>query len=499
METLNSSNVGDKTRQSLKWSLILQFAQKVVMFVSAIVLARILTPQDFGLVTMSITIDFVIQMASSMGVNSAVVHFQDNFKERLNASYWLIISSTVLFVGIQFIFAPVAASFYKAPLLADIIRVSAVALLINCSVSTHRSILIKNMDFKKLSILDATVNLGRTILSIILALMGFGVWSFIYPKIVGAIVNAISLWNMTRWVPSLNPCFKYWKDMFSYGKDVLLSNILDYCLNNSGYVLIGNYMGSVALGVYSFAQDKSMMVVNNIAFPVNMVTFPAFSKLQNEPEKLKSAFLNSLKLISIISFPYAIGQMVAGGEYISVIFGAKWHSSVLLFQIILCYAMLKSVTQTIGPILLGIGKSDVLVKLTLTYTPIYVASLFIGYKLANLTGVAIASSIVGVIGTFIFMSVLLKIQKWKFADVFENLAPAFNSSILMGLCILTVKNVLFALGQSQLLVLCAEVFTGIVSYVMAMKLFYPTDYDYVLENIVKFIGRKKKVEERLTA
>lgn len=492
METLNSKNIGDRTRQSLKWSLILQFVQKVVMFISTIVLARLLTPQDFGIVTMSFTIDFVIQMASSMGVNLAVVHFQDNFKERLNASFWMTMIFTLIFTGLQFGLAPFAASFYKAPILADIIRVSAIALLINISVSTHRSILIKNMEFKKTSILEALINLGKTTISIVLAIMGFGVWSFIYPKIIGAVFYAVSIFRMSPWIPSFNLYIKHWKEMFMYGKNALISNILDYCLNNSGYILIGNFMGSIALGMYSFAQDKSMMVVNNIAYPVNMITFPAFSKLQNEPEKLKGAFLNSLKLISIVSFPYAIGQIVAGGEYIHVLFGAKWASSVLVFQIVLCYAMCKSVTQTIAPILLGIGKSDVLLKLTLSYTPIYIGSLFIGYKMGSLIGVAIASSLVGVIGTFIFMYVLLKIQGWKFSDIFTNLSPAFWSSILMGMCILTVRNLLFAFGQVQALILVAEILTGMVSYVIAMKVFYPTDFTFVQENIMKFIAKKKK-------
>lgn len=498
METLNSKNIGDRTRQSVKWSFILQFVQKVVMFLSTILLARILTPQDFGLVAMSLTIDVITQMASSMGVNSSVIHFQDNFRDRLNASFWLIITSGFIFSSFQFLIAPLAAQFYGAPLLKDIIQVSAVALFINASVSTHKSILIKNMEFKKVSILEASVNIGRTLLSIILALSGFGVWSFIYPKVVGAVINLISLLSITKWIPSLNPNIKYWKEMFLYGKNVLLSTILDYCINNSGYILIGNYLGSLALGIYTFAYDKSMMVVNNIAYPVQVVAFPAFSKLQDDEKKLKEAFINAIKLIAIVSFPYAIGQIVAGHEYVRVIFGEKWTSSVILFQIILCYAMFRSVSQTVAPILLGIGKPDVLLKCGLVYTPFFVGSLFIGYKIFGLVGVAVAAALTGIIGAYLYMYILVRILNWKMKEILMSLSSAFLSSLFMGLCILTVKNSLYALNCSEGLVLFLEVLSGLVFYTLSLKVFFPSDFDFITGNLFKFINKKRnKSKEKI--
>ncbi|MCK7516049.1 MAG: oligosaccharide flippase family protein [Desulfobacterales bacterium] len=154
MNELAIEKVGDKTRQSVKWTFTLQIIQKIFFFASSIVLARLLSPRDFGLATIAVTLDMIIWLVTSLGINAAVVHFQDNIEERKNAAFWLFLFSSSFFVAVQIVSAPYIAKFYGEPILADIIIISAIAMLISCLGAIHKTILIKGIEFKKISIIE---------------------------------------------------------------------------------------------------------------------------------------------------------------------------------------------------------------------------------------------------------------------------------------------------------------------------------------------------------
>ena len=491
MNTLSVENVGAKTRQSIKWSFFLQIIQKIFFLAGSIVLARLLTPHDFGLATMAMTFDMIIWLISSSGITSSIIYFQDNVEERLDTVFWLFIVSMTFFIGIQIALAPAIANFYKSQLLADIIRLSAVALFISCFGSIQKVILFKNMEFKKTSILECVLNIIKSILYVVLALSGYGVWSFIYPKIVVAVIFVISIWNMSSWRPKLRFNLKYWAEMFNYGKNVLFSNLIDYFLNNSSYILIGGFMGSTLLGFYTFAYDKSMMVVNNIAYPVTMISFPAFSKLQNHREKLKEAFFKTVKFISFITFPCTMGQILLAPEYITTVFGSKWQNSIVIFQLILVYSMFRSVSQCGTPVLQGVGKASAVLKWNLIYAPVFILSLYLGYKSGGIYGVGLAASLVGSIGAFIYMLIVIKELKWSFNDLSNALKSSLISSIIMTTAIFALREFLKHINTPDVIILATVIPSGILVYILCVRIFFKETYQLVADNLMKFLDKKQ--------
>ena len=495
MDSLAVENVGHKARQSVKWSFSLQVLQKVIFFASSIVLARILTPKDFGLSAIALSFDMFIWLVTSLGINSAIVHFQDNIEERLNAGFWLFLASASVFITIQILIAPVIASFYHEAILADILRVTAIAIFITCIGAVQKSILIKNLEFKKIAILDVCLNIIKSTLYMILALLGFGVWSFIYPKVIVAAINTISLWNMTGWRPKLRFNFKYWIEMFNYGKNVLFSNIVDYFINNSSYILIGSMIGSASLGLYSFAYDKSMMVVNNIGYPVSMITFSAFAKLQDHKSKLKNAFLKTVKTISLLTFPCAIGQIILGPQYISTVFGSKWQTSIIIFQMILIYSMLRSISQCGTSLLNGIGRPDITLKCNLAYAPIFIGSLYAGSQLGGLFGIGLATALVGSLWAVIYVIIVLKQVNWTFSQIFSTIQGSLFSSIIMGSVIFLLKLLMQRLNSSDVFILATLIPAGILIYALSIRLFFNETYKFILESSAKFLNKKNEVKE----
>ncbi|MDD3014447.1 MAG: lipopolysaccharide biosynthesis protein [Candidatus Gastranaerophilales bacterium] len=497
MNILDVKKVGDKTRQAVKWSISLQVVQKIFIFATSILLARLLTPADFGLLAMAMTLDTITWVILSMGVLSAVTHFQDNVEERINAAFWLILSSSSCLVLLQIIFAPVAANFYNEPMLVPIIRVSAIGLLIASFGAVQRTILAKNIEFKKISILETFTNILKNILYIVFALAGFKVWSFIYPKVIIAAISAISLWNITKWRPQFKFYFKYWGEMLGFGKNVLFSNIIDYIVNNSSYILIGNLLGSSMLGIYSFAYDKSMFMINSISSPVTAISFPTFARLQNHKDKLKNAYFKAIKAISLVTFPYVFGQLVLGPEFIIGIFGNKWQSSIIIFQMILIFTLLRSASQCINPLLQAIGKPNMALKWNLIYAPVYICSIYVGFKLDGIYGIAAITTLVGVIGAIIYMGLVIRVLNWSFNDVYEALKPALSSSILMGIIIGVLKFIIKLYNAPDLFILASLILAGALVYVLSIQIFFKETYEFIIENIVKITGIKK-VEQNLT-
>ncbi|MDD3012730.1 MAG: lipopolysaccharide biosynthesis protein [Candidatus Gastranaerophilales bacterium] len=491
--------VGDKTRQSLKWSFTLQALQKMVFFCSSIVLARLLTPADFGLATMAITLDSITWLVSSLGINTAVVHFQDHVEERLNSVYWLFQSSAAFFVLLQLIFAPLIADFYHSPILADIVRITAISIFINSIGAIHRTVMVKNLEFKKLSILEASLFITKSLLYIILAFAGCGVWSFIYPKIIIATSNVICLWNMSKWRPKLKLDIKYWGEMFGYGKNVLFSNILDYFLNNSSYIFIGSMVGAASLGIYSFAYDKSMMLVNTLVYSASMISFPAFSRLQNHQSLLKESYLKAIKLISLVSFPYSIAQMVLGPEYITVIFGQKWTNSIILFQMLLMYTMIRTVSQCGNPLLQAIGKPNIVLKWNMIYAPIFIIALFIGYKINGLYGIGFATTAIGIIGASCYLFIVSRVLNWQISDIYNVLKPSFISSVLMGISIYSIRSVMKNYAVSEAIILFTLAPSALLVYGLSIKIFFNGTYEFILSTFMKFLGKSGEAKDAFSS
>lgn len=483
--------IGEKTREGIKWTFILRFLQKFVLFGTGIILARVLTPKDFGLSAMSIVLDTITWLILSLSINSAIVHFQDKVEERLNAAFWMMIIAGTLLTLAQVAVAPFVAKFYKEPILNDIIVVSALSLFINSFGTVQRTLLTKTIDFKKISVIESTINIFRSVLFVIFALLGFKVWSFIYPKVIVSIVNVIWLWKASDFRPKFRAYFHHWKEMFNYGKSVLLSGTIEFVLSNFNYIFVGGYIGSTALGLYSFAYDKSMMAVSNIAYPLSMIAFPAYARLQNETEKLKTHFYKTIKTISLLSIPYSMFVIAVGPQMVRFFYGEKWIGAILIFQIILFYSMFRSITHFATPLLQAIGKQDLVLRWNLVFAPVYIASIFLGYKVEGVIGIAVAASSLGVLGSFVYLYILAKSQEWSFKEVTNNIMPAMVSGVGLFLILLPFKKFLEMRHFPDVSIILASMILASILYILILRFVFEDTFRMVLSDVAKSIKKKE--------
>jgi PST family polysaccharide transporter len=278
--------------------------------------------------------------------------------------------------------------------------------------------------------------------------------------------------------------------MLAYGKNVLFSSIIDYILSNSSYILIGSMIGPTSLGLYSFAYDKSMIVINNITSPIIAISFPAFSRLQNHKEKLKAAFFKSVKMISLVAFLFGFCQLVLAPEFISTFFGSKWLPAIILFQIIIIYSMVRSLVLTGSPILEAIGKPNIVLKWNLIYAPIYIGSIYLGFKAGGILGIASMTTLTGIMGSLTFLTIIMRVLNWHISELFSTIKPALFCSAFTGFVLFIAKYFLKHLEISNIFVLLILGLTGLLIYAVSIKLFFKDTYDFILANMEKLVGSR---------
>jgi PST family polysaccharide transporter len=247
--------------------------------------------------------------------------------------------------------------------LSSILTVLSLTFVIDGFGIVQRGILIKDLNFKKLAIVDTISFVFGGIAGIYLAFHGYGVWSLVYQIITIKLVALILLWCFTAWKPKFLFSFIAIKELFYFSMNITGFSIMTYVSANADYFLIGKFLGAEALGFYTLAFKLMMVPTRNISWVVSQVTFPVFSKIQNDLAKVRQNYLKVIKTLSLITFPLIFVLFFVTPEFIRVVVGSKWEPAILLLRILCICGLAKSILATWGSVALSIGRSDLQLKL----------------------------------------------------------------------------------------------------------------------------------------
>lgn len=480
-------------RQKLKsgtiWAFIGHTLSQLLSLVTIIVLARLLSPQDFGVVAIAMVAWGVIRLFGNTGIGSKLIQQQSDIERYASAAFWLnLLIALCLFLFTTTI-APFVASFYNNPLLKPILVVLGLGFFLNGFGSIHSVLLIKELDFKKKVLVDITISLIINIIAIIMASTGYGVWSLIIPQVFCSPIRVYALWKICPWRPSLQFRILHWKRIITFGKYVLGSDMLRYVNLNADYAIIGRFLGLFELGIYTFAYRLARFPVENIVWVMTSVAFPAFSKLQNDLNRLREVFLKMLNLLSLITFPLFIGLLSMANELVPVVFGEKWNAAIVPLQIIIGFALISSFVSPCGQIVLALGKPKIEFKFNLVQVPLLLLGVFIGVKY-GIIGVAIAMSLV--IGTmgFLFLKRTIHLINLTMKNILIILFPALASSLLMLVLVLALRHILINSGYNiyQVLLVCSPF--GALVYSLALLTFFRRSFQLLWRILKDVLGNR---------
>jgi len=456
----------------IKWSGISMCAVTALQFVTLAILARLLTPTDFGLMGMIMMVIGFAQAFADMGISNAIIHRQDATRDQLSSLYWLTIFSGVIIFCVVCASTPLVVVFYRESRLPNLLYLTALIFLITPFGHQFQILLQKNLEFDRLAKIEMATAVINFTVATGSAFSGLGVYSLIWGQLAATTTKVALLCSVgwQHWRPSFHFKKRDLKGFLSFGLYQMGERSINYLNSNLDFLLIGSMLGASALGYYTLAYNLIIKPSSMINPVITNVAFPVFSRIQNETEKLRRGYLKVLQLLSTVNFPIMVGLAAVAPVAIPVIVGEQWRLSIILIQILAIVGLLRSTGNPIGALLLAKGRADFGFKWNLGLMLTQIPGLYLGAKLGGAVGVAIAFSILmALYSLFNYLILIRTLLGPCLREYFRSMWPALWMSGVMGLTVFAVGfSPNLELPLNHMFILIIQVLLGATIYLGLM-------------------------------
>jgi O-antigen/teichoic acid export membrane protein len=490
---MSLSNITKQIVGGMKWTGLSTVIITVVQLLQFAILARLLAPSDFGLMSMIMVVIVLSQVFVDMGISSAIIHKQNITRNELSSLYWLNLLVGLLVFGIVLSLTPVIASFFNEPRLKELlVYVSFIFLIIPIG-QQFQFLMQKELKFNELAKIEIVSVVSGSFSSIALAFFGYGVLSLIWGQIITSAIKSLYLafigWK--QWRPSFHFRKSDLEGFIDFGLYQMGSRIVQYIASNIDYMLIGRYLGKEALGVYSLAYQLITIPVTKINPIITKVAFPVFSLNQDDNKVLSKGFLDMTKMLAVVTFPILVGLIAIADILVPVVFGEKWNNSIFVIQILSVLGILRVLMNPNGSVLLAKGKANLIFIWDLFVALINGGAIwFVVSK--GIEAVAIVYVLVSMINFILGRKLLEYVIELRAREYLSVLVrPALISVLMGGAVILFVQAVTALQIPYNVLMLSLGVAVGVVVYII---MFYLLDKDYLKQMIGIFIRKKRRRE-----
>jgi len=478
----------EKAISGITWSFIDNFACYAVQFIIGIVLARLLSPREFGLVGM-LTLFFALSQSFIVsGFSQALIRKQNVTNTDYSTVFYFnfvvaAICYLVLFLGAGWI-----SMFFNEPLLKSLVQVLGLTLIIDSASIIHRTILSKRIDFKLQAKISVIVVTASGLIGIIMAYFGYGVWSLVIRSIMMASLTSILLWSWNNWKPMLVFSIMSFKDLFSFGSKLLISSLLENIFKNIYFLVIGKCFSAAELGYYTKANQFQSLPSQNISGVIERVSYPVLSSIKEDNDKFKLVFKNLLKSTMLVTFILMLGMAASAKSLILTLIGEKWQPSVIYLQL-LCFSGMFYPLHALNLNILNVqGRSDFFLRLEIIKKIITIPTIVIGvlWGIKVMLYSIIASNIIGYYLNSYWSG---QLAGYSFIQQIKDIFPTFFLAT-------AISSIIFLEGflcesVPIFLLLVIQILTGIFLTFALCEWFQLYEYIHIKE-IVKEKVKKQK-------
>jgi PST family polysaccharide transporter len=467
----NHVEVGLKTARAIWWSTGQLLATYVVTFVGYIVLARLLSPKDFGLFAFASVFTVLLQSFTDQGIPDAIVQRANLHKSHLDTAFWFNLCVSLGLASVLWLVAPIAASLLHEPELAGILRWLIWILPLSALGGIHQAQLKRRLEYRTLGIQTFFGTLVGTATGIAMAMHGWGIWCLVGQQLAYALCLTLIAWAATRWVPGRDVRLAELRELGSFSIHITGGSLLDFINRRADDFLIGFFLGTTILGYYSLAYRLLITFTRIVSSPFNSVAFSSFSRLQHQPEERRKMFMRLAQVVAALAFPTFLGLAAVSRDLIRVGFGESWSPSVPVLQILCFIGMLQAVVFLHGTLIRAAGRPDWQMLFTL------------GGALTNLVGFffvvrfgMIYVALWYVVSAYLWLGVDLMLVKrilnHSTAEYLSGFRPALTTGMAVALMMFIVQLLLPA-GLNAWFRLALEVSAGgVVLLSLHAKLFF---------------------------
>ncbi len=491
---MKEKNLREKTITGFKWSFLDNVGKYGGQFVIGIILTRLLTPEDFGLIGM-ITIFIVIgQSLTNSGFGQALIQKKDADKTDFSTVFYfnLLASSTIYLI--IFLSAPLIAKFYNEPELITLIKVICLSFVIDATGRIHQVHLEKKLDFKSPSIIGVTSVFVSGAVSITMAYLNFGVWALVANTVIRSTTASIMFWIISGWRPLITFSQKSLKTLFMFGSKILVAGLMQSFFHNIYYLIIGRFFSAQSLGYYTRAATFKDMPVNTLTVIIQKVTFPVFSTIQDDDSKLIPGYTKAIRLLLAVVMPFMVMIFITSKPLINIVLGEKWLPVVPYLKVMVLYGWIYVLYTINNQIITVKGRSDYYLQVQVLDKIFIILSILITYRFG------IMAMIYGHMGATLLAYLVESIYLKKVIDIslsyqLKNIMPFFFASSVMLLSSIPVA----AYIENDLLYLAVGIFVSVSVYLLLLWLLKVNELHEginLAKNFIRTGNLKRKANQR---
>jgi len=421
-------------------TIVSQAARFLISIVGAIVLARLLTPRDYGLIGMVGAVIGFIAIFRDLGLDSAVIQRADVTASQVNALFWINTATGVALAVATAAIAPGVAWFYGEPSLTWITIVSALAFVLGGSVVQHEALLRRQMRFARLATVDIGSMLVGFAAGILLAWRGAEYWALVLSQLVTAFARVCGLWACLDWRPRLAPKFAGIRPMLAFGANLTGFSFVNYFARNLDNLLIGRYWGASQLGLYSRGYQLMTLPIDQINGPITTVAVPALSRLADSPERYRKAYLRIIEKLAMVTIPLMVFLIMTSDWLVEVVLGPRWQGVSPIFALLGFAGILQPIASTTGWLFVTQGRTSDMFRWGLIGCTLTVGSILVGLPWGAL-GVAASYS-------FTSLAVVIPLLFWfvgrsgpvRTRDIYRTIGPSIAMVPIVMLVLFVVRR-----------------------------------------------------------
>ncbi|RRO24648.1 lipopolysaccharide biosynthesis protein [Flavobacteriaceae bacterium 14752] len=476
----------NKALKGVFWSALEQFGNQIIGFGISVILARLLLPEEFGLIAMLAVFMALARTLIDSGLTQSLIRTENPDDADYSTVFYFNLVGSFVIYAIIYMAAPYIADFYSQPQLTSITRVFSVVFIINAFAAIQNTRLTKMMDFRTLMLVSTPSLIISGIVGVVLALKGYGVWSLVWSRIAQAVAATIQLWYWAKWKPLWLFSREKFKQHFNFGFKLTLSGILDTIYVNAYPIIIGKFFAPAQVGFYTKAEGLKMLPVRTISGIVSKITYPLFSEIQNDDVRLKNVYKRIMQMVIFLVAPTLIFIAVLAEPIFRFLYTEKWLPAVPYFQILCAAGILYPIHAYNLQILNVKGRSDLFLKLEvvkkiLTVIVIIVAFQFGIYGL--LYGSVVLSLLAFIINTH-YTGMFINYTAWQQT---KDLLPTILLALLAGLAIYGIDYYLKSFDFHDFIRIILGGLSGLITFTF-LAFILKLESMYELKTILK---RKK--------
>lgn len=476
-----------KSISGMLWSYLSFFATKLLSLVSLLILARFLTPADFGVMALTVVVIGYFEIVSRIGLGSALISARDQVQETANAVFFFSMALSSAMAGILWLSAEQIATFMDQPKLLEVLNVVAIAVIISGIPTVSDSLLQKELQFKRKLVPEVSRGLVKGLLSIALAFMGFGIWSLVYGYLAGTTVYAVVSIIMRPWRPTGFPKLDVAVRAFRFGINMFTAQLINMVPQTLDNILVGKLLGASALGVYSLAYRLPELCLKTFTAVAIRVVHPIMAEIQTEPEQLRRYYYGYMRYFALLTLPCGAALATLSDPLVKVLFNPHWYSMITPMTYLSIAFAIWTLRLLPGSIYKAINRTDLMLRVSLYNLPIFVLGLWfaVPYGIDMVAraqvGIAIASCFPG-------YAILRSVIAVSLPDTLESLLPGVTCAVATAAAAVAAQ---LSIDTAPLVELLVGATAAGLAYMLSARLMAPEVFRELMRMLPKRFVRKR--------